>query len=92
MTASLFSVQDNKHVIRLLIIYLHTTQNMFSFYNMKILINILLIIIFVNYFGLDSLRRYKKKSVFIHQQEFFPEEKAAPGLSRIDLISLLIEY
>ena len=92
MTASLFSVQDNKHVIRLLIIYLHTTQNMFSFYNMKILINILLIIIFVNYFGLDSLRRYKKKSVFIHQQEFIPEEKAAPGLSRIDLISLLIKY
>ena len=65
---------------------------MFSFYDMKILINILLIIIFVNYFGLDSLRRYKKKSVFIHQQEFIPEEKAAPGLSRIDLISLLIEY
>ena len=92
LTALLFSVQDNKHVIRLLIIYLHTTQNMFSFYNMKILINILLIIIFVNYFGLDSLRRYKKKSVFIHQQEFIPEEKAAPGLSRIDLISLLIEY
>ena len=57
---------------------------MFSFNNMKILINILLVVIFVYYFGMESFKRYRNKAVFIHQYDYIPSERSIPGYTSLD--------